>query len=51
MPITHGEPLLLYILVTRYDIGVLLAQYNMSQKERVVYYLSCTLIAYELNYP
>ncbi|KAH9310050.1 hypothetical protein KI387_037961, partial [Taxus chinensis] len=47
MPPTPGEPLLLYISATQYAIGALLTQYDLSHKEKAVYYLSRTLIAYE----
>ena len=46
----HGKPLLLYISATATSLGVLLAQDDETKKERVIYYISRTLVAYELNY-
>src|SRR5271156_5870137 len=46
----HGKPLLLYISPTATSLGVLLAQEDETKKEQAVYYISRTLVAYELNY-
>lgn len=50
IPPVHGRPLLLYILATNSTLGTLLAQHDDQGKERVVYYISRTLVGYELNY-
>lgn len=50
VPPVHGKPLLLYIAATNSSLGTLLAQQDEEGKERVVYYISRTLIGYELNY-
>lgn len=44
------RPLLLYISATSTTLGVLLAQHNAEGKECAVYYISRTLVGYELNY-
>src|SRR5271156_6714973 len=46
----HGKPFLLYISATATSLGVLLAQEDEAKKERAIYYISRTLVAYELNY-
>ena len=48
-PVSH-KPLFLYISLTKKSIGALLAQENDQGKERAIYYISHTLINYELNY-
>ena len=50
MPPIYGKPLILYILATETSFGILLAQEDNNNKERAIYYLSCTLISYEMNY-
>ncbi|GLJ29437.1 hypothetical protein SUGI_0580310 [Cryptomeria japonica] len=50
MPLDPSRPLLLYISATSTTLGVLLAQHNAEGKECVVYYISRTLVGYELNY-
>ena len=45
-----GKPLLLYISATSIALGELLAQHDESFKEREIYYISRTLVGYELNY-
>lgn len=47
---TPGQPLLLYISTTNSALGALLAQHDKIGKERAIYYISRTLIRYELNY-
>eukprot|EP01018_Ginkgo_biloba_P023038 Gb_17942 [translate_table: standard] len=44
------KPLLLYISATQVALGALLAQHDDQQRERAIYYLSRTLVAYECNY-
>eukprot|EP01018_Ginkgo_biloba_P014826 Gb_24854 [translate_table: standard] len=44
------KPLLLYISATQVALGSLLAQHDDLQRERAIYYLSRTLVAYECNY-
>ena len=46
----YGKLLLLYISTTATSLGVLLAQEDETRKERPIYYISRTLVAYELNY-
>ena len=41
---------MLYILVTEYSLGGLLAQQDHEGKEKAIYYISQTLVSYELNY-
>ena len=50
MPPIQGKPLILYILATTHSLGALLAQQDESRKEREIYYISRTLVQYELNY-
>ena len=50
MPPIYGKPLILYILATETSLGILLAQEDNDNKERAIYYLSHTLISYEMNY-
>lgn len=50
MPPIKGKLLLLYISTTERSLGVLLAQEDEQGKETTIYYLSRTLIKYELNY-
>ncbi|GLJ56018.1 hypothetical protein SUGI_1202730 [Cryptomeria japonica] len=50
IPLDPSKPLLLYISATNTTLGVLLAQHNAEGKECVVYYISRTLVGYELNY-
>lgn len=50
VPPVQGRPLLLYILATNFAFGALLAQCDDQEKERVVYYISRTLVGYELTY-
>lgn len=45
-----GKPLILYISTTNMLLGILLAQENHNNKERAIYYLSQTLVSYEMNY-
>lgn len=47
---TLGKPLLLYISATNLALGALLAQHDDKGKQRAIYYISRTLIGYELNY-
>lgn len=48
-PMPH-KPLLLYISLTEKSIGSLLAQENDQRKEQTIYYISRTLVNYELTY-
>lgn len=50
MPPIPGKPLFLYISGTLVALGALLAQHDESTKERDIYYISRTLVGYELNY-
>ena len=50
MPPILGKPLILYISTTTNSLGALLAQQDESGKERAIYYISHTLVQYELNY-
>ncbi|GLJ46597.1 hypothetical protein SUGI_0981900 [Cryptomeria japonica] len=50
IPLDLSRPLFLYISATNTTLGVLLAQHNAEGKECVVYYISRTLVGYELNY-
>ena len=50
MPPIYGKPLILYISATETSLGILLAQEDNENKELAIYYLSCTLISYEMNY-
>lgn len=44
------KPLLMYISLTEKSIRALLAQENDQGKDMVIYYISRTLVNYELNY-
>ena len=50
MPPILGKPLILYISAIESSLGVLLAQLDEHEKEREIYYISHTLISYEVNY-
>ena len=50
MPSILGKLLILYILAMNSSLGALLAQSDETGKERAIYYISQTLVAYELNY-
>ena len=50
MPPTPHNPLLLYISLTNKSLGALLAQENDQGKEKAIFYISRTLVNYELNY-
>ena len=50
MPPIYGKPLILYISVIEPSLGILLAQEDDNNKEWAIYYLSHTLISYEMNY-
>jgi hypothetical protein len=50
MPPIHGKPLIMYISTTNSALGELLAQNDQKEKERAIYYISQTLVGYELNY-
>ena len=50
VPLVSHKPLLLYISLTEKSIGALLAQENDQGKERAIYYISHTMVKYELNY-
>ena len=45
-----GKPLLLYISATTVSLGALLAQQGHEGKEKAIYYISRTVVGYELNY-
>ncbi|KAG9458863.1 hypothetical protein H6P81_003371 [Aristolochia fimbriata] len=47
---TSGKPLLLYIAAQEKSLGALLAQNDDQRKERLLYYLSRTMVGAELNY-
>jgi len=50
VPPIANRPLILYILTTTAALGALLAQHDESGKEHAIYYISRTLVGYELNY-
>lgn len=50
IPPNPRRPLLLYISATNTTLGVLLEQHNAEGKECVLYYISRTLVGYELNF-
>ena len=50
VPPVPGRPLILYISTTTTALGALLAQHDDDNKERAIYYISRTLVRYELNY-
>ena len=50
MPPIFGKPLILYISVIETSLGILLAQEDNNNKDQAIYYLSRTLISYEMNY-
>jgi len=49
-PPRENEPFLLYSLATEEALGIILAQKNELNKEQAIYYLSRTLVDYELKY-
>lgn len=49
MPPIQGKPLILYISTTTNSLGALLAQQDDMGKEWAIYYISHTLVSYELN--
>ena len=50
VPPFAGQPLILYISATLVSLGALLAQLDENGNEQAIYYLSQTLVGYELNY-
>lgn len=50
MPPILGKSLILYILSIDSSLGVLLAQSDETGKEWAIYYISQTLVSYEMNY-
>ena len=50
VPLVSHKPLLFYISIMDKSIGALLAQEDDQRKERAIYYISRTLVNYELNY-
>jgi len=50
VPPIPDHPLLLYISSTTATLGALLAQHDDSGNEQAIYYISRTLVGYELNY-
>lgn len=50
MPPIKGKPLILYIYATTLALRALLVQKNHDERERAIYYISQTLVRYELNY-
>ena len=50
MPPILGKHLILYISAMNSSLGALLAQSDETGKERAIYYISRTLVAYEINY-
>ena len=50
MPLIQGKPLILYISTTTSSLGALLAQSDETGKECTIYYISQTLVSYEINY-
>lgn len=45
-----SQPLILYIFIIVTAVGALLAQLNDEGKEREIYYISRTLVGYEIYY-
>lgn len=45
-----GKSLLLYVSTIEVSLGIFLAQQDNEGKERAIYYISRTLVQYELNY-
>ena len=50
VPLVSQKPLLLYISLMDKSIRALLAHENNQGKEQAIYYISHTLVNYELNY-
>ena len=50
IPPIQGKPLILCILDTTNSPGALLAQHSENGKERAIYYISHTLLSYDINY-
>lgn len=50
MPPIRDKPLIFYISATKHALGALLAQEDEAGKEKDIYYISITLVKYELNY-
>ena len=50
VPPVPGRPLILYISATLPTLGAPLAQHDDNDRERAIYYISRTLVGYELNY-
>ena len=50
MPPINGKPLILYISPIEKSLGVLLAQNDQKNKDRVIYYIRYTLVSYAMNY-
>ena len=50
MPPILGKPLILYISATTSSLGALLTQSDDIGKEHAIYYISQTLVSYEMNY-
>lgn len=50
MPPIEGKQLFLYILAMQASLGDLLAQEKIEGKEITIYYISRTLVGYEINY-
>src|SRR5271156_6581839 len=50
MPPIQGKHLILYISAMKTSLGALLAQEDTNHKERAIYYISRTLVSYEMNY-
>lgn len=50
MPPIPDKEMILYVSTTQATLGALLAQLDDNNKERVVYYISQTLVGYELEY-
>ena len=50
VPPVVGRSLILYITAIPIALGALLAQLDDVGKERAIYYISHTLVGYELNY-
>ena len=50
VPSTPGHPLLLYLSVSNMALGCMLAQFDVSGNERVIYYLSKRMLKCEMRY-
>ena len=50
VPLMPGRPLLLYLSISYIALRCMLAQLDDSDKERAIYYLSKSMLEYEMRY-